>query len=287
MDETFSRWLAIREPLDAVARSAGLARAVAETLPTDRPLHVLDLGAGTGSNARYLMTRLPPRQRWVLADRDADLLSEVPERIGRWAASVGFGTQRSDEGVSIGGEQIDSYVQTRLKDLATLDPELFAGQDLVTGSALLDLVSSRWLRDLASMCAGSRAVVLFALTYNGAAHCTPEEPVDQRVLELVNRHQRHDKGFGAAAGPEAAERAARAFEAVGYRVRRAASDWTLGPDRREMQTLLFGGWQEAAAAMAPDEASITGDWLARRLAHVAAGRSQVVVGHEDLAAWPL
>jgi hypothetical protein len=26
-------------------------------------------------------------------------------------------------------------------------------------------------------------------------------------------------------------------------------------------------------------------WLARRLAHVEAGRSEVIVGHEDLAAW--
>ena len=26
-------------------------------------------------------------------------------------------------------------------------------------------------------------------------------------------------------------------------------------------------------------------WLARRLAHVDAGRSHVTVGHEDLAAW--
>ena len=27
------------------------------------------------------------------------------------------------------------------------------------------------------------------------------------------------------------------------------------------------------------------DWLGRRLAHVEAGRSRVIVGHEDLAAW--
>jgi hypothetical protein len=36
----------------------------------------------------------------------------------------------------------------------------------------------------------------------------------------------------------------------------------------------------------PAEAPIVQDWLARRLAHVDAGRSHIVVGHDDLAAWP-
>ena len=53
-----------------------------------------------------------------------------------------------------------------------------------------------------------------------------------------------------------------------------------------MQRLLIEGWAEAAAEMAPDRASTTAGWRARRLTHVAAGRSRVVVGHDDLAAWP-
>jgi hypothetical protein len=38
--------------------------------------------------------------------------------------------------------------------------------------------------------------------------------------------------------------------------------------------------------MAPDEAAMIRGWLARRLAHVDAGRSHVIVGHDDFAAWP-
>ncbi|MQA31540.1 MAG: class I SAM-dependent methyltransferase [Luteitalea sp.] len=286
MDETFSRWLAIREPLDAAARSAGLTRAVATQFPHDRLLRILDLGSGTGSNARYLIGRLPPRQRWVLVDHDADLLAEVPVRMAGWGAAHGYQSHATDEGVSLRGERLDCHVTTRRVDLNVLDPELFAGQDLVTGSALLDLVSDRWLQALASASATSKASVLFALTYNGGSHCAPPEPEDARVLELMNSHQHGDKGFGPAAGPEAADRAVEAFERVGYAVRRARSDWVLTPQATELQVRLLSGWREAAAAMAPDEASRTSGWLARRLAHVAAGRSRVVVGHEDVAAWP-
>jgi hypothetical protein len=105
------------------------------------------------------------------------------------------------------------------------------------------------------------------------------------VISLVNDHQRGDKGFGPAAGPEAAERAARAFEQVGFVVDREQSDWTLTPGTTELQTRLLRGWQEAATEIAPDQSIRLRSWLDRRLGHVAAGRSQIVVSHEDLAAW--
>jgi hypothetical protein len=48
---------------------------------------------------------------------------------------------------------------------------------------------------------------------------------------------------------------------------------------------LIEGWTEAAEAIDPERAALLRDWKARRLAHVAAGRSHVVVGHEDMAGW--
>jgi hypothetical protein len=49
---------------------------------------------------------------------------------------------------------------------------------------------------------------------------------------------------------------------------------------------LIAGWADAAAAVAPDRSAPILDWRARRLAHVADGRSQLIVGHKDLAGWP-
>src|SRR5258707_11635990 len=81
-----------------------------------------------------------------------------------------------------------------------------AGAHLVTASALLDLVSERWLRELASACRSHGAAALFALTYNGRSACTPVEPEDDHVRQLFNTHQRrNDKGFGIAAGPDAVD----------------------------------------------------------------------------------
>lgn len=264
-------WLALREPEDARVRSAALVSMIAERLRDAEPLRVLDLGAGTGANARYLDQRLPGGTQWLLVDSDRELLARAASAI-----------RPADR------------LETRAADLAVaLDPsagddfDFFSGRGLVTGSALLDLVSEAWLVSLAGRCRDADAAVLFALTYNGTMECTPVEPEDELVRDLVNVHQRTDKGFGPALGPDAAETAARAFDEVGYEVWREASDWELGPASAQLQTQLVEGWADAAEAVSPERAAVFREWKARRLEHIAAGRSRVVVGHEDLAAWPI
>jgi hypothetical protein len=246
---------------------------LSDSLPRG-PVRVLDLGSGIGSNLRYLAGRLPTPQDWLLVDNDPDLL----------ARSVNLPLPAEHEGQRPRADR-DRQISTRCLDLSSLDSSLFDGRTLVTGSALLDLVSESWLRDLVVYCRAGRAAVLFALTYDGRIDCSPAEPGDEHVRDLVNRHQRSDKGFGAALGPDAVDVAARCFAEEGYQLQRDHSDWVLGASQRDLQEQLIQGWAEAAADMAIGESGAIRDWEGRRLAHVASGASTLTVGHQDLAAW--
>jgi hypothetical protein len=253
-----AEWLALREPADRAARSADLTRLIADALAEDPAPRILDLAAGTGSNLRYLAGAIP-QGRWLLVDHDPALLARVPP---------------------------GARIETREMDLATLDDRsIFEGRALVTASALLDLVSEEWMRALAARCALNGSMALFALSYDGRIVWSPEDPEDASIVALVNEHQRGDKGFGPALGPDATDVAARCFEAAGYRVRRACSDWVLQSESGELQRRLIDGWAQAAAEIAPARARAIDGWRDRRLAHVAAGWSTITVGHEDLAAW--
>jgi hypothetical protein len=261
-------WLALREPFDAAARSVELTRAVAEALTSDGVLKILDLGAGRGSNVRYLTGHLSLPQHWLLVDRDAAVLAEVPRAMS-------------------GALDPTCEIETRQMDLGELNPAIFEGRHLITASALLDLVSEQWLRSLAAQCRETGAAALFALTYNGWSRCSPAEPEDEVVRELFNAHQKSsDKGFGLGAGRDAVDIAERSFASVRYQVQRAASDWVLAPDAQHMQTLLIEGWADASMEVAPEQSPVIQRWLARRLEHVSAGRSHVIVCHEDLVALP-
>jgi hypothetical protein len=288
MDESLSHWLHVREPADVMARSEALTRAIAEKIVPGERLSLLDLGTGTGSNIRYLAERLRGRQRWLGVDRSAGLLAELYERTTSWAATSGYEAWTDGRRSVVRGPEFECDIETQEGDLGTLDdPRLFAGRHIVTASALLDLVSESWLLALAAHCQAEGALALFTITYNGRFACSPADAEDEVVRDLFNRHQKTDKGLGGrAAGPDAGAVAEQCFIQEGYRVRREPSDWILGPADHDVQRLLIDGWADAATQMAPDRASAIEQWHHRRLAHVQAGRSRVVVRHDDLAAWP-
>ena len=287
MDNSLSTWLQLREPVDASARSESLTRTIVDALAHRETVQLLDLATGTGSNLRYLAPRLQGRQRWLVIDRDSTLLALLPELMSSWGTDRRYHVDTiSGSECVIRNEQLECQVESRSLDLNSLDVvDIFAGRHLVTASALLDLVSEQWLIALAARCREVGAAALFAMTYNGWSSCSPAEPEDEMIRELLNRHQKTDKGLGgSAAGPDAASCAARCFADSDYRVWTEPSDWILGSPEHELQRRLIDGWARAATELAPENASGIAQWRARRIGHVDAGRSRIVVGHFDVAA---
>jgi hypothetical protein len=284
-----AEWLGLREPFDAAARAPSLVAELAthlERSSNEAPLEVLDLGAGAGSNFRHLAPLLGGLQRWRLADNDAKLLDAALAATGSWAGARGAEALRARNTLSVGARGLTCHIETRLVDLADLTAVELPKAGLVTAAALLDLVSQDWLDTLAHRCRAARSAVAFALTYDGRTTIEPAEPEDALVLSLFNRHQRLDKGFGPALGPAAPRAAEDTFEAHGYELRAATSDWVIGGKEHAMQLALLDGWLGAALEIAPESRAALTGWHERRRAHVLTGRSELRVGHVDLVGWP-
>jgi SAM-dependent methyltransferase len=262
-EDAFSAdWLALREPVDHRTRSEALLAPLVAEWRSRGWRRIVDLGSGTGSNARYLAPRLPGSQHWVLVDHDPDLLERAtsPSEIEDVRRVVG---NLADAGLTAVREA-----------------------DLVTGSALLDLVSDGWLRDLVDACAAVRAGALFTTIYDGTVSWSDEHADDARVRTLVNAHQARDKGLGGALGPKAGRAARDRFEAAGYRTWLMPSPWILDADDGEVARLLIEGWLEAAIEQSPADTDRLRAWGRTRTAGVNEGRARVFVGHLDLLALP-
>lgn len=292
-DQSFTAdWLSLREPLDIAARPVALVRRLAERLPAGRPVGIVDLGCGTGSNVRALAPALDRPQTWRLMDNDPLLLREVPHRMRPWAEARGLVQSWENEDANAllfdDGETIRYRLELEVRDLAgTIDHLDLAGRDLVTCAALMDLVSADWLAALADRVAHAGAAAYFALTYTGDIRFTPVDPLDEEVVALFNLHMRGDKGFGPALGPDAPQRMADAFLARGHQVITEPSDWDAGPDAVPFQRALIEGHARAASEMAREEARpAIAQWRDRRLKAVEAGHGSVRVGHVDLLAHP-
>jgi hypothetical protein len=283
-----AEWLALREPFDAAARSAPLVSALHARLPVGTggtPLAVIDLGAGAGSNLRYLAPLLGGVQHWRLVDHDAVLLDAARATTRTWAERNGARVEQHGETLAIRARDFACEIAFEPYDLHDLATLALPQGTLVTAAALLDLVAAKWLETLAQRCQAARASVCFALNYDGRAVCTPAEPEDASVLASFNRHQLADKGFGPALGPGAARAAEAAFTRVGYEVATAPSDWLIDARAHEIQRALLDGWRNAALELHSGTSAELGAWHERRLAHVADGRSTLRVGHVDLVGW--
>lgn len=257
-------WLALREPYDSSARDQSLVMQLRRHL-TVRPLQAVDLGTGTAANIRHLAPRLGGEQHWLAVDDDPQLIALQPREL-------------------IGPEHRCQLEPLRLNLATQLRNLSFERCHLITGSALLDLVSASWVDALASACARARASVLFALSYDGRIDWWPRLPDDDWLRQLINRHQLGDKGFGPALGPAATEHTRHAFRAAGFKVQTAPSDWRIAPTETAMQQALLEGWSMAAAEIALLEHSRIAAWSAARQHLIHTGGSTLCVGHQDLLA---
>jgi SAM-dependent methyltransferase len=258
-------WLGAREPHDARARSPAVLDALATAVAGLSSIVVVDLGCGTGSTLRAIAPHLPVRQHWQLVDNDLGLL----ERAARFEPPHG------------------ATIVTKAVDLVRdLEAALDGPVDLVTASALFDLVSDEWLDRFVLETAARQLPAYIALTHDDSIGLDPPDPVDAAVISAVLRHQCRDKGFGPALGPGAAKAAIARFERAGYRVVSGRSDWRLQPGDGEMQTAVLDVWAGAAGDERALPLAEVVAWLTRRRDLVAAGRSAIDLGHVDFFAVP-
>lgn len=280
-----SAWLSLRESADHRARDrhALVTQALAPFFDQKphKPLEIVDLGCGSGSNLRYLAGRLERPQHWHLLDQDAALLERA--RQSPLDARV----------KALNACRVD------LADLSSaLSPLKGVHPDLVSASALLDLVSERWLSCLADECRDRGSAVLLALSINGdntievepQAQTRALRALDDEVQRLIARHQRRDKGFDGALGTEAPTRAAALFAERGFEVSCADAPWQLDSrhvDEAALIRALLKGWCESACEEEKSRREALESWYQKRLAAVAQGALRLRVGHTDLFAQPM
>ena len=293
MAESFDGdWLDLREPFDARARDPGLAAILAGALPP-RP-RILDLGAGTGSLLRWLGHFIGRAQAWTLVDADAGLIERACETTAERASDSGWGvTWPSRKTLLVHAPHGAWRVEALLADLAEAPDNLpLHAVDAVVNTALCDLVSEAWIARMAAACAARRLPFYAALNVTGRESFAPRHPADALLARGFARDQARDKGFGGIAlGAKAPAAIAAAFEAHGYTVLRAASDWALRTRPMDAETTAFaqeltGGMASAAATQERRHQPAIRHWAETRAIQAEAGQLSLRIGHADLLCLP-
>lgn len=248
-----SDWLALREPADHAARDPDLLARAGRAVATGAS--VLDLGSGTGSTVRAFEQAGFHNFNWHLFDNDAGLLDRATMHHPSAGAVIG--------------------------DLGDVDKIPLDGIDLVTASALLDLMSLAWVERLAKRVFAANLPLYAALNYDGVMHWTPPSPQDESVTQHFNSHQQREKGNGIALGPTSTVVVPHLLRTVGFDVTIGPSPWHIGPDQSALHLQLLDGIADAVAEI--DQSGVP-HWYRARTAAVS--HTQAYVGHMDILAVP-
>ena len=238
---------------------------------------VVDLGSGTGANLRAVAPLLPNRQSWTLIDNDAALLATARRaacRLGRSERDAAAMTLLLFKGAA--EIAVHFKIATLSNDLESL---LGTAPDLVTASALFDLMPGDFIKALVRAVGSRRAAFYGVLTYNGLQKWSPHRPADNEIAAAFNRHQMTDKGMGPAAGPLAAALLADQLRLEGYNVLEGESPWRLGQSDRTLIEEVQRGHALAVLELKAVDSKTVETW-------VKVIRSGAEIGHTDIFAVP-
>jgi len=277
-----SHWLSLREPVDHASRSAVVQAAMLDCLRQRhgdalRSLRLIDLGCGSGSNMRALVGLLGDAQEWTLVDYDQALLDVSRELTTQWAdvviADQSDCLQIRKAGKTVTIRWLKADLNQALESTLASHPH-----DMVTAAALFDLISPAWIE---RFCRQLTTPFYTVLTYDGRSVWSPPHQEDGAVLAAFHSHQTTDKGFGAAAGPDAANVLAQCLQAEHFAVVRGDSAWHLDSRHRPLLDLLHEGMVQAVEQTGQVDLARLKEWAAFRL-----NTTQCLIGHEDTFAIP-
>ena len=262
-------WLNLREVSDHRSRDKELLKTAVDWLNNLKAKDkvIVDLGSGTGSTIRGLQRykTLTPSVQWRLVDNDPELLAEAVHR-------------HSEE------YSIESF----LVDLSATQKLPLKSVSLITASALLDLVSGDFIRDLCQLIKEKnedRPLGFYsALNYDGCIKWTPFHPLDAAILMNFNTDQRRDKGFGPALGPDATDFLKTQFHSTKFQCLSAKSPWLLGSADYLLTESLINGISGVAVKTDELTNSDIQDWKTFRMKNVRNGTC--FLGHTDILVLP-
>ena len=227
--------------------------------PRGRVLEIIDLGAGTGANQRWLAPRLPFQQRWIHLDHDPTISRSMPF------------------------PQDTMIIDGSVEALERLLADGSSNHRLVACSALLDVLTTGHLAAVCRALIDNQVPALFSLSVTGTQRISPTDPHDQRLLGAFNDHQRR----AGRAGPDAITLAVDNLRIGGFTVRILETPWrlTASSDAAFVEQLLRERL-DAAVAQDPSLAPVAEAWFELRRAQLELGVLRMEVGHRDILALP-
>ena len=280
-------WLTERFRFDAAARNKLVEGTCLNLFQEADHLHIVDIGAGHGSNFFYLFPKIKQQQTWTFVELNTGLLEASLKRIARFATDQQYPVKQEKNWISfkIGGKEI-KVVGLNASFLQLNEVVPLSEVDLVTAGAVFDLLSVDLFERFASLLVQTRTPLLSTINYLGMA-MFPEKERDAFYLQLYNNHMLRQQDFGQSMGPHCVEHMKAYFQKNSVATALGESNWEVGTNDHRMHQFLLGFMKEAIGELleTAEEQRALASWLADKESMVKKGELITQVFHQDLVAY--
>ena len=165
-----NNWLFERERIDNLSKNKTLINKLDNSLKKFNNINIIDLGARTGSNFRYLSKKIKLKnQYWSLIDISQKSLNEVKKNLTKNQKFINL-------------KLINKNI---IRDIKKFEFNKFY---LVTGSAFLDIMPLNWFKSFHEKNINTK-LVYFSINYDGFFQFFPKHDLDLEILNLFNNDQ--------------------------------------------------------------------------------------------------
>jgi len=286
-DDNFNAdWLNERYPYDSEARDKSVESAALDYLSDKQSLNLVDVGAGTGSNALYLMDKLAQDQSWTFIELDTALNSILIRRLKDFALYHKYEWEVRKEKYFIHTPTKTLSFQILNKSFLNLASLVnVADIDLILANAVFDLLSATQIEQFLDPILREKTACLLTMNYQQMVF-TPTDPFDDNYITLYNNHLERTQDFGKAMGKQAGKKLIQLFRKTNWEIQEAESFWQLQEDDIKMHYYLLN-FMETALGELDFEAQLKEQfpkWLQRKKDLIITRRQQLSIGHLDIFA---
>ena len=167
MHEFQNKWLNLRETVDRSSRNKRILYLINKFFKNKKNIRIVDLGSGAGSNYRFLKSRLLNNQYWSFVDISHQSTNYFKKNI-KLSSKI---------------KKTNFKIVDVINNLEKIN---FNDYNLVTGSAILDILPKTWFKNFHKLNVDTE-IVYFALNYNGNFKFFPKHKDDKIILNIFQR----------------------------------------------------------------------------------------------------
>ena len=277
-------WLNERYPFDVEARDKALETKMLALL-ADKPIVTLvDVGAGTGSNCLYFISKLSQHQKWFLIEQNTDLKKATIRRLKDYASYHKYSFDQQQDHIKIKAPKKNIEVTIINDSLLNMETCVDVSKvDIVTANAVFDLFSEAQLIQLVNIISKHQLTFYHTLSYQGMFF-EPDDPFDKIFIDTYNEHMERPQAFGKALGTKANACLLTLFEAQPCTITTATSTWQIEPNDLKMHYYLLNFMENALGEMnlPPAKQQNFEKWVQRKKELIITAQQRLKVEHLDV-----